>query len=439
MKPLLFLLLVSLLLPPLFPGPDRYYVDGWRGDDGQDGRRAPWRTIQKAADTLAPGQTCVVLPGRYQERVRVRRSGRPGQPLRFLAEEGVVMRGFTIEADYVEVSGFEITATENHWREGAGIFVRGSQCVVAGNFIHDVTRVGIHLFAFEPDSPQTSRCIVRDNTIVRAGLAGIEILGRDHLVEGNDISRTLQYPPRWVPAPEWADADGLHFFGSGHVIRRNRIHDIRLDDPENVDPHIDAIQTFGPAEDVLVEENIFEILDSEMQIAMVEQLRAPVRNLVFRNNLFLNSFRGLNFWGRDEVLEGITVVHNVFFNIANYAIELHRCRGVRVFNNVFYDVGSHQRSYLALDRSEGVEVGHNAFFLSGPGSLPSGFRGESDLWQLDPLFQDVRHFNFRLRPDSPLIDAGKYFPEVRQDMEGVGRPRGSGFDIGAFEYAGMPR
>jgi hypothetical protein len=46
---------------------------------------------------------------------------------------------------------------------------------------------------------------------------GIEVDGRDNLVEGNEVWGTIQYHPNWHNPPSWVDADGMKFFGSGHI------------------------------------------------------------------------------------------------------------------------------------------------------------------------------------------------------------------------------
>ena len=166
--------------------------------------------------------------------VYVRRSGASGQPIIYQAEGTVVCRGFTVQASYIHIVGFEITDTVNNWEDGDGVHSAGKYNEIRSNYIHDVTRIGIQIFSPSPDSPEGSNCVVRGNRIVRAGLAGIEIYGQNHLVESNEISHTLQYPVKWTNPPDWADADGLHFFGSGHIIRKNFIHDITLNDPENI-------------------------------------------------------------------------------------------------------------------------------------------------------------------------------------------------------------
>jgi len=64
------------------------HVAPW-GDDGNEGTEtAPFRSIQRAADVLAPGQTCVIRGGRYRETVTLAHSGSPDQPITFTAAVG---------------------------------------------------------------------------------------------------------------------------------------------------------------------------------------------------------------------------------------------------------------------------------------------------------------------------------------------------------------
>jgi hypothetical protein len=427
----------------------KYYVDASKGSDSNAGTTTEiaWKTIQHAADNMKAGDIGTVLPGNYDERVQVTRSGTAQAPIIFQARssEGraVVTHGFTIRADHVHVIGFEITDTVNEVDDGAGIFVVGSDCVISGNHIHDVTRPGIFLDAKDPDSPLTSHCIVRENIIERAGLTGIWISGRQHLVESNNISHTLQHPRKWVNPPGWADADGLRFFGSGHTIRKNHVHDIRLSDEGNHSPHIDALQTYGPAYDILIEQNLFDVPDDHMQGAMISSVNPPVRDLTFRNNIF-KVFRGLNIWGEKDVpLHNVHILNNTFVgNLAftgesMYAIELHHVRGGLVANNIFFNNGNHRYPYLGEDHAEGTSSFNNCHFMN-DGAPPKGIARSGDLWQMDPQFTNAAINDFRLAAGSRLIDAGRTLPQVSNDYSGVTRPQGKGYDIGAFEYAGHP-
>ncbi len=55
-----------------------YYIDGASAaasDDNAGTSEKPWKTISKAAATLAPGERVLVAPGVYRERVRPARGG----------------------------------------------------------------------------------------------------------------------------------------------------------------------------------------------------------------------------------------------------------------------------------------------------------------------------------------------------------------------------
>ena len=56
------------------------------GDDAGPGtKERPWRTIQHAADSAAPGDTIHIGAGSYNQGVSLARSGSPDQPITFLA------------------------------------------------------------------------------------------------------------------------------------------------------------------------------------------------------------------------------------------------------------------------------------------------------------------------------------------------------------------
>ena len=62
------------------------------GDDADPGTvGAPFRTIQRGADALRPGDTCFVRAGVYRESVTLRQSGEPGRPVRLAAYPGEVV------------------------------------------------------------------------------------------------------------------------------------------------------------------------------------------------------------------------------------------------------------------------------------------------------------------------------------------------------------
>lgn len=414
-----------------------YYIDGVNGSDVNSGteKTRALKTIQNIAGKIQPGDSCIVLAANYNERITIQRSGRADAPVVFKAEGQVILRGFTIEADYITVIGFEISTTVDDWKEGVGIFVNGKNCELRNNHIHDVNRSGILLYAESPNAASTSACRVIGNVIARTGTAGITVMGQNHLIEANDISHALQCPPGCVKKADSADADGIRFFGSGHVFRKNYIHDILLSDSGNTDPHIDCFQTWGPAFNIVFEQNICDNPNDGMQGFMISNTTSPVQDIIIRNNI-ISAFRAINAWNCDRLsVLNNTFKSELFYRIeSGYGIELHNSPNARIYNNLFFDVGRHVFPYLFKDGNSdrGLEVAYNCAFMSDE-MPPKGNPWPNDLWQVNPRVKNGVEKDFRLTPESPLIDAGK-ITEIYNDFDGKPRPKGMGMDIGAFEY-----
>jgi hypothetical protein len=426
-----------------FPTTDtggRVYTVATTGDDDHRGtEKRPWRTIQHAADTVAPGDTVLVLAGTYDERVMIKISGEASRPVTFQAQGTVTMKGFTVHADHVTIRGFDITGTDNQWGHGWGIFVQGSNCVIEDNYVFNATRGGITLFADPPTPDETRECTVRNNRLYHNAMAGLEVHGRDHLVEGNEIWGTIQYHPNWNDPPDWVDADGIRFFGSGHTFRGNYVHDISIGDPENIDPHIDCFQTWDDevsegARDVVLEGNVCDLLtDDKMQTARGFML-AQADNLLIRNNI-VKAYGGVNTGGGDT--RHLKIVNNVFVNSLIIPTDRHpagvgleNSPNATVKNNIFYDQPA--QVIHITGSTAGHDIGYNCVYRS-DGRALWGSPRPGDAWDVDPQFISAASADYRLAPDSPCIDAGAALPDVTTDFDGTSRPQGAGYDMGAYE------
>jgi hypothetical protein len=420
----------------------RYFVAP-NGDDSAPGTwEHPWRTIQKAANSLNAGETVVILTGDYDERVIITRSGAPSQPIVYIAEGTVSMKGFTVYADYITLRGFNISDTDNHNQNGWGIFVEGSYCVIEENNIHDATRGGIALWASPGNYDDTKNCIVRGNHLYRNAFAGIEVKGMDNLIESNEIWGTIQYHPKWENPPVWADADGIRFHGSGHVIRNNYIHDIHYSDPGNVNPHIDCFQTFSisdaeRAQNVILEKNICKNVEAQTSEEFGKGFMLEgAYDVLIRNNI-IEAFNNINI---NTACNAITIVNNVFTSDLDFVMEfdtvgiaVRASPNTIIKNNIFYDLPNHIIVVYDSTSQQGLDVGYNIAYRS-DGKPPWGDPYPDDLWQVNPLFIDPYGFDYHLLPSSPAIDAGTILNVVQDDFDGITRPQGSGYDIGAFEY-----
>jgi hypothetical protein len=431
---------IPIITPPVAPSEvNTYYVNHRIGSDSNPGTRAlPWKTIQKAADTLTIGNTIIVQTGNYPERVRIDRGGTANAPITFQTQGSVSMYGFTVQANYVTIRGFEITDTPDNSRDGYGIWLQGSGCVIENNYIHHATRGGIQIYARLGADARTTNCLVLNNRLYRNAMVGIEIYGRNHVVEGNEIWGTIQYHFRWKNPPSSVDADGVRFFGSGHVLRGNYIHDILFSDPENLSPHIDCFQTWEDsyreaAHDVLIEKNRCDNVQAQSR-GVVGQgfMLHNASNLTIRNNL-IKAYKGINGVGCSSlVIINNTVVNSLSLPTTFHPVGITLTNTIKptIKNNIFYDQPGNT---VFLSQVSGLDNTQNLSYRSDGQDLwtTDTYPHKNDLWNINPLF--VSAADYHLTAGSPAIDAGAMVA-VSDDFDGNPRPQGDAIDIGAFEY-----
>jgi hypothetical protein len=417
--------------------PVTYYVAS-SGSDTNDGRSrlTPWATVQKAANTMAAGDQVIVGAGTYNAVVNVATSGAAGSPITFQADTGAqpVVQGFQITANYIKVIGFEITNHNTTAPSGFGIYLAGSNAYLANNYIHDLYFEGAMISGNgDPNSAATSNNTLINNRFVRCEMAGAQIEGRNNLIQGNDVSYTRQYPAGG-PARSGADADGFRFFGSGHIFRANRIHDIAWGTAENPNPHNDCFQTWGPAANVIIERNFCMWPQTgtnfNNEAAMIETSAGTVAGIIFRNNLFVQMRQGIDVTGAT----GVAALNNNFVGIVQEAVILKQAPSTRIANNIFYNVGSGQDSYVCADAASQptLQLAANDHFVQG--GAPGTYCGNAPHLTLDPLFTNIAALDVHLQSNSPVIDQGTTLAQVTNDYYAGPRPQGAGYDIGAVEY-----
>jgi parallel beta-helix repeat protein len=425
-----FFLLLFFLALPVKAFAATYYVSTSGNDSNSGSQTQPWKTIQKAASTIVAGDTVTVSAGTYTERVQINRSGSAGAQITFHAEGTVVMKGFLLSASYIVMDGFEIANQIDDTTAGVGVYVSGGgHNLVENNYIHDCSWGGI-IFG-----GSTTANTARNNRLYHNGQKGIDISGTNQLVEGNEIWGSLQHFPG-VNTPSWADADGIRFFGSGHIVRKNYIHDIPFDPVYNIDPHIDCFQTFGSdTHDIIFEQNVCRNLNRKTELVMGHGFMIEdAYNLTIRNNV-IQAYNLMNIIGAPN--GGIRIINNTFTsslefaNVGTYGIALTQAPNTVIKNNIFFE----QIGAAVVLNSGSVDAGYNCVYRS-DGHAPGGSAYPHDLWQVNPLFVNATNHDFHLQANSPCINAGTALSDVSNDMDGNPRPQGSAYDIGGYEYTG---
>jgi len=440
---------ISCSIPPEVSTSNQniYFVEGKFGSDLNPGSETrPFQTIQKAADLVAPGNTVIVLAGHYSERVRITNSGASGARINFQADGKVSMKGFTIIANYISIDGFEVSDTPDAEEEGIGIFVRGSNCNIENNFIHYATRGGIFLYANPKNYAETSNCIVRDNRLYQNSQYGIEVQGIDNLIEGNEVWGTIQYHPRWVNPPSWVDADGIRFFGSGHILRKNYIHDILYGIPENKDPHIDCFQTWTDqnhfaGNNMVIEQNHCDNAQAQSpkEAGTGMMIQDSIGGLILRNNII---YAHVNIYlanDNDILIINNTLTSNTNLNPDFYpiGISINESNNIYLANNIFFN----QPEHIVYISGGGLIFSNNNLIYRDDGRplvSTDTYNHTNDLWNITPLFINPAAKDYHLQAISPAKDAGISVKEITNDYDGTTRPQGKGLDIGAFEWFSTP-
>lgn len=148
-------------------------------------------------------------------------------------------------------------------------------------------------------------------------------------------------------------------------------------------------------------------------------------------------------WGMPPMCSGV-------YHAYGYGCGIYACEG-SILNNTLY--GNHIGILSSSGPTRNTIVWECSHFL---GSSVDAAEysciqspeppGDTNI-NLDPGFVDVAGGDFHLRPDSPCIDSGGFIEGPSFDIDGEPRPLvavsdprgdGSGFDIGADEYSGMP-
>ncbi|HOK56620.1 MAG TPA: choice-of-anchor Q domain-containing protein [bacterium] len=418
-----------------------YYVSINGSDENPGTKEKPFRTIQKAANVVNPGDTVLVLPGEYNEKVNILKSGQPEKYIKFKGEgkvEEIKTISFQIggwaprKANYIIIENFYLSG---------GVSISGDYNIVQ-NCILEGYGVSI---SFHPTShPDSTGCIVRNNIMRNFGKVVLNCTGTKSsncIFENNVIYN--------------GEGDVWRIFGKGHIIRNNEVYDLR-----ETGWHADFFQIYDNnreiSYDILVENNYFH--DSTGSIAMLLSYGySDLRDWTFRNNIFYNiggvaqiGIPGVKFYNNTFVNCGRNTAGPLLFRYyekkGEFEVGGHRAR---IFNNIFIGGGSYPDSdeigwYHFADKPKEEIKDFQADFNYVTKTKDANYAPKNEFSKVeknginggDPKFVNFEKKDFHLLPDSPAIDRGTEIKDWidPKDKDGIKRPSGSKWDIGAYEF-----
>lgn len=373
-------------------------------DTNPGNEQMPFKTVQHAADVAKPGDTIYVMAAKYDERIKVKAGGTKGRPVAFMAmpRRSVTVAGFDLEASYVRIEGFEITAD----KPATAVQLHGSHCEVLDNYIHDMmVAVSGTAGKLSADGNTRDYSAVMHNHIAYNKVYHCEygfILGGENwLVESNEVSRLFMY----ASGRGYDDCDYTRFFGKGCIQRYNYYHG--TDTRESKTAHVDAVQTFTNngeiAQDLLFEHNTCFDWGQGCMVESAPHI-GSVRNWTFRHNIYssdLSIYKGA--WGLNLIqTPDVTIENNTFAGITWFGVGLRGKESTngQIRNNIFCQVRKAVEDRMDFTASN-PKVEHNLTYETGVLDGATNINGK------DPLFYDPESRNFRLKKGSPAIGAGK--------------------------------
>ncbi len=415
-----------------------YYVDQAHvaASDSNAGTNqvAPWKTLDKAFATVAPGDTVYVKgstnpasPDAIYDRsgkagLGIVTAGAPGNPITFAVWGGhtVILEGnmsnYGIDlnnASHHRIDGFLIRkfskAAEGH---GAATDVVIENCEFT-----QTAQTGLRL-------RNVTDFVMRDCYVHHCWEAGISVRG------GFNVTfERVESSYNSDGQGEAGDGDGFHSLGGG-----------------DNHTYIDCVAR-GNSEDG------FDLTVNSTLIGCIAEGQTACN---------------IKLWRRDDdnyAPKTMTIINTLVYNAGQAGIKVSRGPGMNLYNCVVYNNREEGVAFRGIVHSvgptsvtsnivnciiaengwEGIEVlqsgpntnnvlaDHNLYYSNGRANAGVASDTNAATGQ-DPLFANPIAADFHIGPTSPARDQGTTLAQVTTDFEGDSRPQGAAYDIGADEY-----
>ena len=431
------------------PIPDIYYVSPNGSDSNPGTASMPWRTIQKAANTLVAGESVYIRQGTYYEHVVVANSGSQGKFITFqnFPGETVFIDGdkscpsywsglfYMTNKAYIRIIGLKLI-NSNH----IGMLASNCNNIYIQDCEVSCSEDGGIVFE-EGSNAFVSNCDIHHNNDIGPS-AGHEAVSFDNIdtfeIKYCDVHHNEE---EGIDAKYGATNGNIHH----NNVYENNGPNIYISAVNNINVYNNRVHDtsglYGPKSGIMLSVE-----------ASYNYNQDNLYGINLYNNLIYNNYCGISFWTENGAFSytnyhDIYIINNVIYNntknsgcgfeISNGLPEMFSDNLV-IRNNIFWENNVYAQSRTIKGDSDILNkftIDHN-LFKSGEASNTFG---TDYIMTPDVKWIDKANHDFRLQPDSPAIDAGSAINAPSIDYDDGSRPKDGDrngtaiHDIGAFE------
>jgi Endopolygalacturonase len=477
--------------------PGKVYYVATDGDDGNPGtQEAPWRTIQKAADSLMGGETVWVREGVYEEFVTIKSSGSAAAGyITFQAFPGEkpVIDGSNLSissgrsalvqirgANYIVVEGFEIrglsSASSSEYPAGIRVQDGGSNIHILNNEVHRIANSspdgnahGIHVYG--NSKTPLSQIRVSGNQVHHLILGSSESLTISGNVDGFAVEGNVVHDNNNIGI----DIAGFYGACSSPCVDQARNGTVADNIVYNISSASNPAYGTGSysaggiyadgASNVVIERNRVYASNFGIEIASENFGKSTSRITVRNNYIYSNDGAGIIMGGSGTDNGGASsnlIVNNTLYRndvrnqgYGEITLQEHNVDNV-IANNVLYGNARKPLIHKSSASGKGNRIDYNLYYHHGNSEgtavwkwerksystweaykIATGFDAHSQYG--DPMLSGLERGDIRPSADSPLIDRGTdEYAAGDTDYYGSLRRAGASVDVGAAEWRDDP-